>query len=186
MRPDSNMYTISILLHLMLIRGTLAEASGKARVTRALAGWDVKMAVLTTAHSTRILWNLWQQMCMHTNTDTPTNAHKKHANAIWASWNCTSDHFTQISCQHHHSRTVILVEWYKQNTMEHAKCFMNGKQWTKHNIGGRWEMALRSVMDITTLEVVVVVVNSIFIPWKYNTYDIPMSYHIIHLHGPTV
>lgn len=44
-----------------LFNGTLAEASSEARLTLALAGWDVQVAVASTAHAARVPRDLWRQ-----------------------------------------------------------------------------------------------------------------------------
>lgn len=44
-----------------LFNGTLAEASGVARLAVALAGWDVQVAVTSTAHAARVPRHLWWQ-----------------------------------------------------------------------------------------------------------------------------
>lgn len=44
-----------------LFNGTLAEASGEARLALALAGWDVQVAVTSAAHAARVPRDLWRQ-----------------------------------------------------------------------------------------------------------------------------
>ena len=102
---DSTIYSIMTLFFLMLMTVTLAEASGEARVTLALAGRYVKIAMLTAAHTAWIPWNLWlkrKRQNVHWQTHKHTQ-NEHHELQIF-------DHFTQISFQCHCSRTVILAK----------------------------------------------------------------------------